>query len=201
MQRTHFHTSTRPCLCIKPWVMLRKLPTFARRHWNVSFAYGNPCDTQYIWHPRDSFLVDPACDAAVASLAQILLELGKAEEALGYYEMAIGLARTQPELEHAISYVEATKAQIRYAYQRHNVGGWLNASDSYAQCLFHCFTNIGSHKNILKLLPSCVVVVVECKKTRCKKKFSTNIEAFLRETYCLISCGGFRFMLPECGFL
>lgn len=59
-------------------------------------------------------IVDPACDAAVASLAQILLELGKAEEALGYYEMAIGLARTQPELEHAISYVEATKAQIRY---------------------------------------------------------------------------------------
>ncbi|KAI7861037.1 hypothetical protein BDC45DRAFT_430253 [Circinella umbellata] len=56
---------------------------------------------------------DPACDAAVASLAQILLELGKADEALTYYETAIDLARTQPELEHAISYVEATKTQIR----------------------------------------------------------------------------------------
>lgn len=115
MPRTHSPTSTRPCLCTKPWVMLLKLPTFAKRHWNVSI---------YIWKPRilvissDTriflwYLVDPACDAAVASLAQILLELGKAEEALGYYEMAIGLARTQPELEHAISYVEATKAQIR----------------------------------------------------------------------------------------
>ncbi|KAI9250537.1 hypothetical protein BDA99DRAFT_445111 [Phascolomyces articulosus] len=59
---------------------------------------------------------DPACDAAVASLAQILLELGKADEALKYYETAIDLARTQPELEHAISYVEATKTQIRYIY-------------------------------------------------------------------------------------
>ncbi|KAI9319969.1 hypothetical protein BX666DRAFT_1917762 [Dichotomocladium elegans] len=60
---------------------------------------------------------DPASDAAVASLAQVLLELGKADEALGYYEMAIDLARTAPELQHAISYVEATKAQIRFAQE------------------------------------------------------------------------------------
>ncbi|KAI7907183.1 uncharacterized protein BX663DRAFT_495090 [Cokeromyces recurvatus] len=59
--------------------------------------------------------VDPACDAAVASLAQILLEQGKPEEALKYYEMAIDLARTEAELEHAISYVEATKTQTRFA--------------------------------------------------------------------------------------
>ncbi|KAL7321259.1 TOM (translocase of outer membrane) complex component [Mucor circinelloides] len=59
--------------------------------------------------------VDPACDAAVASLAQILLEQGKPEEALKYYEMAINLARTEAELEHAISYVEATKTQTRFA--------------------------------------------------------------------------------------
>ncbi|KAI9496461.1 hypothetical protein BDB00DRAFT_869402 [Zychaea mexicana] len=59
--------------------------------------------------------VDPACDAAVASLAQILLEQGKPEEALKYYETAIDLARTETEIEHAISYVEATKAQIRFA--------------------------------------------------------------------------------------
>ncbi|KAG2227083.1 hypothetical protein INT45_003813 [Circinella minor] len=58
--------------------------------------------------------VDPACDAAVASLAQILLEQGKLEEALKYYEIAIDLARTEAEVEHAISFVEATKAQIRF---------------------------------------------------------------------------------------
>ena len=59
------------------------------------------------------FLVDPACDAAVASLAQILLEQGNLEEALKYYEIAIDLARTEAEIEHALSFVEATKAQIR----------------------------------------------------------------------------------------
>ncbi|CEI99284.1 TOM (translocase of outer membrane) complex component [Rhizopus azygosporus] len=59
--------------------------------------------------------IDPACDAAVASLAQILLEQSKPEEALKYYEMAIDLARTEAELEHAISYVEATKTQTRFA--------------------------------------------------------------------------------------
>ncbi|KAG0747734.1 hypothetical protein G6F57_004561 [Rhizopus arrhizus] len=64
---------------------------------------------------KDALEVDPACDAAVASLAQILLEQGKPEEALKYYEIAIDLARTQAELEHAISYVEATKTQTRFA--------------------------------------------------------------------------------------
>lgn len=58
--------------------------------------------------------VDPACDAAVASLAQMLLEQGEPEEALRYYETAIDLARTEAELQHAISYVEATKAQVRF---------------------------------------------------------------------------------------
>ena len=59
------------------------------------------------------FLADPACDAAVASLGQLYLERGEPEEALKYYNLAIDLARTQPELEHAISYVEATKTQIK----------------------------------------------------------------------------------------
>ncbi|KAG1240206.1 hypothetical protein G6F68_017888 [Rhizopus microsporus] len=64
---------------------------------------------------KDALEVDPACDAAVASLAQILLEQGKPEEALKYYEIAIDLARTQAELEHAISYVEAKKTQTSFA--------------------------------------------------------------------------------------
>lgn len=67
-----------------------------------------------IIHLTCTFLVDPACDAAVASLAQMLLEQGEPEEALRYYETAIDLARTEAELQHAISYVEATKAQVRY---------------------------------------------------------------------------------------
>ena len=60
--------------------------------------------------------MDPACDAAVASLAQILLEQGRPAEALHYYERAIQLARTAAEIEQAVSYVEATKAQIRQVF-------------------------------------------------------------------------------------
>ncbi|GAN04381.1 mitochondrial TOM complex subunit Tom70 [Mucor ambiguus] len=68
---------------------------------------------------------DPACDAAVASLAQMLIEQDRPSEALVYYERAIPLARTQPELEHAISYVEATKAQIRFAKEYPNAAAKL----------------------------------------------------------------------------
>ncbi|KAF7731599.1 TOM (translocase of outer membrane) complex component [Apophysomyces ossiformis] len=71
---------------------------------------------------------DPACDAAVASLAQILLEQGKPEEALKYYELAIELARTEAELEHAISYVEATKTQIKFAQEYPEAAANLKAS-------------------------------------------------------------------------
>ncbi|CAO3609588.1 unnamed protein product [Cunninghamella echinulata] len=64
---------------------------------------------------KQALEADPACDAAVASLGEILLQQGNAQEALKYYEMAIELARSEPELEHTISYVEATKTQIRFA--------------------------------------------------------------------------------------
>ncbi|KAI8580286.1 hypothetical protein K450DRAFT_237744 [Umbelopsis ramanniana AG] len=70
---------------------------------------------------------DPLCDAAVASLAQILLEQGQPAEAVRYYEMAIDLARTEAELEHAISYVEATKTQIRFAQEYPSAVPKLNA--------------------------------------------------------------------------
>jgi len=70
---------------------------------------------------------DPSCDAAVASLAQILLEQGQPAEAVRYYEMAIDLARTEAELEHAISYVEATKTQIRFAQEYPSAVPKLNA--------------------------------------------------------------------------
>jgi import receptor subunit TOM70 len=43
----------------------------------------------------------------------MLLEQDRPTEALVYCEKAIDLARTLAEVEHAISYVEATKVQIR----------------------------------------------------------------------------------------
>jgi len=57
-------------------------------------------------------LVDPDCDIAVATMAQLLLQQGKVTEALKYFERAAELARTEGELVNALSYAEATRTQI-----------------------------------------------------------------------------------------
>lgn len=57
--------------------------------------------------------VDPECDIAVATMAQLLLQQGKVTEALGYFERAAELARTEGELVNALSYAEATRTQIQ----------------------------------------------------------------------------------------
>lgn len=58
-------------------------------------------------------LVDPECDIAVATMAQLLLQQGKVTEALKYFERAAELARTEGELVNALSYAEATRTQIQ----------------------------------------------------------------------------------------
>jgi import receptor subunit TOM70 len=57
-------------------------------------------------------LVDPECDIAVATLAQLLLQQGKVAQALKYFERAGELARTEAEVVNAVSYAEATRAQL-----------------------------------------------------------------------------------------
>ena len=59
-----------------------------------------------------TFVVDPECDIAVATMAQLLLQQGKVTEALTYFERAAELARTEGELVNALSYAEATRTQI-----------------------------------------------------------------------------------------
>lgn len=44
------------------------------------------------------------------------LEQDRHAEALPYYERAIDLARTEAEVQLAVSYVEATKMQIRFDF-------------------------------------------------------------------------------------
>lgn len=57
-------------------------------------------------------VVDPECDIAVATMAQLLLQQGKVTDALTYFERAADLARTEGELVNALSYAEATRTQI-----------------------------------------------------------------------------------------
>lgn len=56
--------------------------------------------------------VDPECDIAVATMAQLLLQQNNVPEALKYFERAAELARTEGEIVNALSYAEATRTQV-----------------------------------------------------------------------------------------
>ncbi|KAL8675380.1 MAG: hypothetical protein Q9168_000211 [Polycauliona sp. 1 TL-2023] len=57
-------------------------------------------------------VVDPECDIAVATMAQLLLQQGKVTDALRYFEQAAELSRTEGEIVNALSYAEATRTQL-----------------------------------------------------------------------------------------
>ncbi|RMZ17444.1 hypothetical protein D0862_00834 [Hortaea werneckii] len=57
-------------------------------------------------------IVDPECDIAVATMAQLLLQQGKVIDALKYFERAAELSRTEGEIVNALSYAEATRTQL-----------------------------------------------------------------------------------------
>lgn len=74
----------------------------------------NPLQSLYqSQHDANNVAVDPECDIAVATMAQLLLQQGKVTEALKYFERAAELARTEGELVNALSYAEATRTQIQ----------------------------------------------------------------------------------------
>ncbi|KFZ05400.1 hypothetical protein V501_08396 [Pseudogymnoascus sp. VKM F-4519 (FW-2642)] len=59
-----------------------------------------------------ALIIDPECDIAVATMAQLLLQQGKVNEALKYFERAAELSRTEGEIINALSYAEATRTQL-----------------------------------------------------------------------------------------
>ncbi|KAF4630145.1 hypothetical protein G7Y89_g7991 [Cudoniella acicularis] len=61
---------------------------------------------------QKALIIDPECDIAVATMAQLLLQQGKVTEALTYFERAAELARTEGEIVNALSYAEATRTQL-----------------------------------------------------------------------------------------
>lgn len=60
-----------------------------------------------------ALIIDPECDIAVATMAQLLLQQGKVTDALTYFERAAELARTPGEIVNALSYAEATRTQLQ----------------------------------------------------------------------------------------
>jgi len=59
-----------------------------------------------------ALIIDPECDIAVATMAQLLLQQGKVVQALEYFERAAELSRTEGEIVNALSYAEATRTQL-----------------------------------------------------------------------------------------
>lgn len=62
---------------------------------------------------QKALIIDPECDIAVATMAQLLLQQGKVTDALKYFERAAELARTEGETVNALSYAEATRTQLQ----------------------------------------------------------------------------------------
>lgn len=73
--------------------------------WNQDFSEAEKLCQQ-------ALSIDPMCDIAIATMAQLLLQQGKVSEALQYFERAAELARTENEILNALSYAEATRTQL-----------------------------------------------------------------------------------------
>ncbi|KAL4402989.1 TOM (translocase of outer membrane) complex component [Malassezia pachydermatis] len=63
---------------------------------------------------RDALKIDPECDVAVATLAQLSLQQSKIPEAIEYFRRSAEIARTEPELINAITYEYASRAQLQF---------------------------------------------------------------------------------------
>ncbi|KAJ5115141.1 Mitochondrial outer membrane translocase complex subunit Tom70 [Penicillium alfredii] len=76
---------------------------------------------------QKALIIDPECDIAVGTMAQLLLQQGKVSQALKYFERAAELARTEAEITNAISYAEATRTQLEVQEKYPQLAARLNA--------------------------------------------------------------------------
>ena len=63
---------------------------------------------------HEALRIDPDCDAAVATLAQLAMQQGKLSESITYFNRSAELARSEPELTQALTFKFATDAQVEF---------------------------------------------------------------------------------------
>ncbi|GAA6025966.1 hypothetical protein JCM11491_002962 [Sporobolomyces phaffii] len=63
---------------------------------------------------RDAIAIDPQCDVGVATLAQLLLQQNKVHDAVDMFARSAAMARTEQELVNALTYENATRAQLAF---------------------------------------------------------------------------------------
>jgi len=67
---------------------------------------------------NDALAIDPDCDVAVATLAQLCLQQGKIDEAIKWFETSGKLARTDGELANAITCAYFLYSPVKLCYQK-----------------------------------------------------------------------------------
>lgn len=60
---------------------------------------------------QDALEIDPECEAAVATLAQLSLHQSKIDTAVDLFKRQLELARSEPELANTLTYMYASIAQ------------------------------------------------------------------------------------------
>ncbi|TBU23389.1 ADP/ATP carrier receptor [Dichomitus squalens] len=65
---------------------------------------------------QEALEIDPECEAAVATLAQLSLQQGKIDVAIKMFDKQSQLARSEPELISALTYQYATDAQVQFMH-------------------------------------------------------------------------------------
>ncbi|KAF8315550.1 mitochondrial outer membrane translocase receptor TOM70 [Cantharellus anzutake] len=63
---------------------------------------------------KEALKIDPECDSALATLAQLTLQQSNLEEAIVLFGRHAELARTEAELEQALTFKYATQAQLQF---------------------------------------------------------------------------------------
>ncbi|KAJ3764197.1 ADP/ATP carrier receptor [Lentinula raphanica] len=76
---------------------------------------------------NEALRIDPECEAAVATLAQLSLQQGQIDNAIKYFERSAELARTEQELAGALTYQYATNAQVEFAKNYPHLASQMNA--------------------------------------------------------------------------
>ncbi|KAF8183633.1 ADP/ATP carrier receptor [Pholiota molesta] len=81
---------------------------------------------------HEALRIDPECEAAVATLAQLSLQQAKIPEAVKMFERQAELARSEPELINALTYQYATAAQVEFLHAYPDMAAQLNQIASTA---------------------------------------------------------------------
>ncbi|CAE6539201.1 unnamed protein product [Rhizoctonia solani] len=85
---------------------------------------------------REAMALDEECDAAVATLAQLSLQQGRVEEAIELFNKHATIARTEAELIQALSYKNASQAQLEFQKNYPDMVGQLTAMAQGMQAPF-----------------------------------------------------------------